>query len=444
MYVSRAMLERKLGEPKTNGSFTLGEHTPLESASRQSGYALNSNSFLEVENMRNRSRFRIRGSADRSSGGIRLPRDSLAAVGSLRPNKLLLERRRRHLGPTSTLWSPSSVAGSSGPWVNSNASVADIGYLGTGGSYSSPAAINLTTPIIARSLIFGVPAGVPPPANHYYALTGSGITIGDGINPGVDHHRRRIHAGLRRQLHLQQPDRGRRPGPGTRCLRQLRQPVRLRGYINSYHYLTGANTFSSLTIDNAIGAHRPQLGLLQRHSELHQRGQRDHGERRRHCRRRPSSDDMTIGTITMSAAADSYIPLGYAIRGNNVIQIGAGGTSATGGGVANSAPTVIVNGPIQGPGGAAGQSDVLFSSSFTSGGRGTVILNAQSNYVGITAMNQILSPHGRHRHDGHRAAWGQQCPADDHGFGFGEANGNSGAPRSARLQPNGQLDLHLE
>ena len=153
------------------------------------------------------------------------------------------------------------------------------------------------------------------------------------------------------------------------------------------------------------------------------------------------TDVTTIGSITMTAAG--YIPLGYAVRGTNVIQIGAGGTGATGGSVANSAPTVIVNGPIQGPGGAAGQSDVLFSSSFTSGGRGTVILNAQSNYVGITAMNQNSA-----------RVVGDIMPLVQLGINnalpattdlvWGEANGNGGALRYARLQPDGQLDQHQE
>ena len=110
------------------------------------------------------------------------------------------------------------------------------------------------------------------------------------------------------------------------------------GYINSYHYFTGTNTFSSLTIDNAAGFGTGRnWAYFNGTLELHQRGQCDHGNRRRHCRQRASSGTMTIGTINMSAGPGSYIPLGYAIRGNNVIQIGAGGTGTTGGSVANSA-----------------------------------------------------------------------------------------------------------
>ncbi len=135
---------------------------------------------------------------------------------------------------------------------------------------------------------------------------------------------------------------------------------------------------------------------------------------------------MTIGTITMSAAANSYIPLGYAIRGNNVIQIGAGNG-------ATSLPTIVVNGPIQASDGGAGQSDVIFSSSATgTSGQGTVVLNAQSNYAGITAMNQYSARSVDA--DGPmplvQLGVNNALPTTTD-LSFGEANGNSGA-----------LDLH--
>ena len=60
---------------------------------------------------------------------------------------------------TSTIWSSTSGGGGTLTWANGTNSVAYIGYIGTGGAYSAPAAINLTSPIVANSLVFGVPAG---------------------------------------------------------------------------------------------------------------------------------------------------------------------------------------------------------------------------------------------------------------------------------------------
>ena len=139
-----------------------------------------------------------------------------------------------------------------------------------------------------------------------------------------------------------------------------------------------------------------------------------------------TSGTMTIGAITMNAAANSYIPLGYAIRGNNVIQIGAGNG-------ATSLPTIVVNGPIQASDGGAGQSDVIFSSSATgTSGQGTVVLNARSNYAGITAMNQYSARSVDADGPMPLVQLGVEnaLPVTTD-LSFGEANGNSGA-----------LDLH--
>ena len=54
---------------------------------------------------------------------------------------------------------------------------------------------------------------------------------------------------------------------------------------------------------------------------------------------------------------------------------------------------------------------MIFSNKYGAGGAGTVILNAQSNYVGITVMNQF-SARDTGSAGAHRAAWDQQCLAD--------------------------------
>ena len=159
---------------------------------------------------------------------------------------------------TSDLWSLSSGGGGLGPWVNGNTSIANIGYLGTGGPYSAPVAINLPTltPITAGSLVFGVAGGSTTTANHYYALTGGSITIGDGTNPGVV----KIDVGNYQSsgdsfIYSNLTVAG---GQGLE-LDVHADPTNpnVSGTITSYHYLTGANTFSSLTIGDAAGAAPP-------------------------------------------------------------------------------------------------------------------------------------------------------------------------------------------
>ena len=99
---------------------------------------------------------------DCGSGGTRLSHGDSTAVGSVRPNELLLERRQRFMEPHQWLMVSHVSGRGQSCWVNSNTSIADIGYLGTGGTTSTPAVINLTTPIIANSLVFGVPSVTPP------------------------------------------------------------------------------------------------------------------------------------------------------------------------------------------------------------------------------------------------------------------------------------------
>ncbi len=154
---------------------------------------------------------------------------------------------------SSNLWSLSSGGGSPGQWVDGTNSIASIGYVGTGGSYAAPATINLTTPITALSLVFGVAGGSTTTNNHYYALTGSGITIGDGVNPGlvsidVGNYQSSGDSFIYNNLTVA-------GGQGLE-LGVTADPANpnLTGTITSYHYLKGTNTFSSLTIDNAVGA----------------------------------------------------------------------------------------------------------------------------------------------------------------------------------------------
>jgi autotransporter-associated beta strand protein len=310
--------------------------------------------------------------------------------------------------------------------LNSGTSVANIGYLGTGGSYAAPATITLMAPITAESLVFGVAGGSTTTNNHYYALTGSSITIGDGTDPGlitidVGNYQSSGDSFVYSNLTVaggQGLELGVTADPAN--------PNRT-GTITSYHYLKGTNTFSSLTIDNAAGA-----GASSRNWA--------------YINGAPSftsgvdvtmgigagiidtaaSGTMTVGTINMSAPAFSYIPLGYAIRGNQVIQIGPGNGSGI-------YPTIVVNGPIQASGGGVGQCDVIFSSSATgTSGQGTVVLNGQSNYAGITAMNQYSC----RSVDADGPMSIVQLGIDNAlptttDLSFGEANGNSGA-----------LDLH--
>ncbi len=98
-----------------------------------------------------------------------------------------------------------------------------------------------------------MPGGSTTTANHYYALTGGSITIGDGTNPGVV----KIDVGNYQSsgdsfIYSNLTVAG---GQGLE-LGVHADPTNpnVSGTITSYHYLTGANTFSSLTIGDAAGA----------------------------------------------------------------------------------------------------------------------------------------------------------------------------------------------
>ena len=388
--------------------------------------AATSVSFPEVKNMKKKSRSRIRCSAIAVVATFGCLATVLQPPAAFAQTSYYWNGGSGSWDTTSNLWSPTSSGGGSLSWVNGTGSIAYIGYVGTGSTPGAPTVINLTTPIVAQSLVFGTPAGDTPP-NHNYNLTGSTITIGDGVNPGLV----TIDGGSTQSTGYSFISNNLTVAGG----KGLELGVTYTGtasFVNSYHYFEGANTFSSLTIDSAlppggtgrnwgyfVGSPSFNNGASANVTMGNGAGIADIGA---------STDVMAIGTVSMSATG--YTPLGYAVRGNNLIEIGSGATGTTGGGVTNGTPTVVINGPIQGSGGGAGQSDVLFSSGFTSGGQGTVILNAQSNYVGVTGMNQNSARTVGANMPLLQLGVNNALPTTTD-LSFGEANGNSGA-----------LDLH--
>ena len=119
---------------------------------------------------------------------------------------------------------------------------------------------------------------------------------------------------------------------------------------------------------------------------------------------------------------------------------------------------MIVNGPIQGTGATQGQGDVIFGTGISAGGCGTVVLNSVCNYAGVTAMKQFT--HGNYGTAGPTSGdpevgivqlgINNALPqTTDLSFGAGigtqtDSAGYSGAPRPARVQPDGQVDLNLD
>ena len=156
---------------------------------------------------------------------------------------------------SSGLWSPSSAGGGSLAWVNSSTSIADIGYLGTGGTTTAPAVINLTTPIVANSLVFGVPSVTPMPL-HYYSLNGAGITIGSGASAGVITTNVGTTTGTTTGASGYNFINSNLTVAGGQALELGVQGSfgTATTNVNAYNYFTGTNTFSSLKIDDSLPA----------------------------------------------------------------------------------------------------------------------------------------------------------------------------------------------
>jgi autotransporter-associated beta strand protein len=313
---------------------------------------------------------------------------------------------------SSLVWSTAPGGSPTANWADGSANVAYIGYLGTGGPYTAPAAITLAGARTANALRFGVPAGTSPPS-HSYSLNGAGITVGDGSSPGV--------------ITI---DLGGTQGGGSSFIynnltvsggQALRLSVSNPGTgANIYgdYYFTGANSFGSLVLDdsNIIGTGH-NWAYFNGANSYTSGANASLGNRTAIIA--ATNNAVNVGSISIQGAAGSYTPGGYALRGSRFVMIGAGV------GVGGVTPTVTIGGPIVGPG------DVVFSSSDTgSGGSGIVVVGsptgAGSSYEGATFMNQSSSRSTAETMALLRLGCTNALPTTTD-LVWGEGNGNSGA-----------------
>lgn len=299
---------------------------------------------------------------------------------------------------SSSNWSPTSAGGGAIPWVNGGNAI--IGYLGptnVGGSFTYPEEINLPGAVAANSVTFGVnPTFVNSENTHYYMLTGSPITIGNGTSNGLvtiatgpvqysgdAYFANNVSVAGGKALELQTTADPSNPNTST--------------YINTYFEFNGTNSFGSLTVDGDISQTGRPTATFNRTSAFPANASVTLGNHAVFSNGGATIDPFTglqntttVGTVTMNVPG-SYVAGSFAGLSSysKFVQIGSGSGSANAcGWVVDGAPVVVVNGPIQGPGGQQGQADMVFGSGFSAGGCGVVVLNAHSNYAGITAMKQ--------------------------------------------------------
>ena len=168
-----------------------------------------------------------------------------AADGGPCPNQLLLGWRFRDVGQRRIMVHHVG-RGPELNWVNSNQSIANFGYTGSGGGTAfgsvPPPALVMSSPIVANSLVFGVaPASNPTLPNTYQV----GVLAG-----GSHHHRQRVESGTGHLRLRGKPSewddvghlsrrrcRGRQPGLATQRHRRPDQPSRRQHHGDLHHRL---------------------------------------------------------------------------------------------------------------------------------------------------------------------------------------------------------------
>ena len=283
---------------------------------------------------------------------------------------------------TSGSWSTTAGATGSLHWVNSNQSIANFGYSGSGGGASTPAQVFVTTPIVANSLVFGVaPASNPTLPNTYQVGVGSGgsITIGNGSSPGVAscNFGANQASGTAPNVYLDGVT-----VAGGQDLQLSAVGLSTTATYTNVYWTIGASsacTFRNLIVTDAYPATGTGCNIAQiQQATVNGTPNVTLGAAAGIADLQPNGSILNIGSVTIAPTSTSYFPdSSFATFSNVVVRIGAGADTGF-----NSWPTMVVNGPISGSG------NVMFCAGVSSGGVGTVVLNAQSTYTGMTDMCQ--------------------------------------------------------
>ena len=238
---------------------------------------------------------------------------------------------------SSSNWSPTSAGGGAIPWVNGGNAI--IGYLGptnVGGSFTYPEEINLPGAVAANSVTFGVnPTFVNSENTHYYMLTGSPITIGNGTSNGLvtiatgpvqysgdAYFANNVSVAGGKALELQTTADPSNPNTST--------------YINTYFEFNGTNSFGSLTVDGDISQTGRPTATFNRTSAFPANASVTLGNHAVFSNGGATIDPFTglqntttVGTVTMNVPG-SYVAGSFAGLSSysKFVQIGSGSGSA--------------------------------------------------------------------------------------------------------------------